>query len=451
MTRDVEGHVLSETYPNGMTEKRSYNLLGEPISLEYVKTTHCTTSCTWYTDSIVPYIDGQWASQTSTFGKENYAYDEMERLSEVQETPAGEGCTSRLYAYEEAGDRTSETTRPPATGGACATEGGTSQSYTYDTADRLDEEGVSYDPFGNTTTLPAADAGGTALTSSYYVNNTLATQKQNGEEITYNLDPAGRPREAVATGTTNVSTISHYAGPSQAAAWTITSTGSWTRNIEGVADGLAAIQTNGETPIIQLVDLHGDIIATAALNEETSKLIPATETSEYGVPHSSITKKYAWLGTDKVPTELPTGIINMGARTYIPALGRFEQTDPQPGGSINPYAYTNDDPISQADPTGEAYNFENAQAGEAETGLAEEYAGPGAIYPPPVNMQVEEEFNAHPPWSASDAYGTVLWDLPTPDAVETARARRASSESRSTSGKSRNGGAKPRRAGNASR
>jgi RHS repeat-associated protein len=87
------------------------------------------------------------------------------------------------------------------------------------------------------------------------------------------------------------------------------------------------------------------------------------------VPRTSITAKYAWLGADQRPTELPTGIINMGARTYIPQLGRFEQTDPQPGGSVNAYAYTNDDPVNEADPSGEwTYNTESAEPGEPAPG-----------------------------------------------------------------------------------
>ena len=159
----------------------------------------------------------------------------------------------------------------------------------------------------------------------------------------------------------------------------------------------------------RLANLHGDIIATASTNEVESKLIPANETSEYGVPRTTVTEKYSWLGADQVPTELPTGIIDMGARTYIPQLGRFEQTDPQPGGSANAYAYTDDDPINESDPSGEytstvTYDYEAAELGPAAPGLPQEYAGPGAIFPQPVNMQIEEEFNAHPPWDAPSAF-----------------------------------------------
>lgn len=341
------------------------------------------------------------ALPTSSLSKEAYSYDELGRLTEVQETPTGKDCTARLYNYDEDGNRTSLTSRESSSE-KCSTEGGSTQSYAYDTADRLVEPGVSYEPFGNTTTLPAADAGGTTLSSTYYVNNTLASQEQNGEKISYNLDPTGRIRETISTGTTNSTVTSHYAGPEGSPAWTITSGGTWTRNITGINGGLAAIQTNGKTPVLQLPNLHGDIIATALDSETESKLVAASETTEYGVPRTTVTEKYSWLGADKVPTELPSGVINMGARVYIPELGRFEQTDPQPGGSINAYAYTDDDPVNEADPTGETatYNYEAAEGGAAAAGVPEAYGAPGAIKPPPANLQAEAEFAAHPPWDA---------------------------------------------------
>jgi hypothetical protein len=55
---------------------------------------------------------------------------------------------------------------------------------------------------------------------------------------------------------------------------------------------------------------------------------------------------------DEVPTELPSAVIVMGARSYVPRLGRFLQTDPVSGGSANAYAYTFGDPVNTSDPSG---------------------------------------------------------------------------------------------------
>jgi RHS repeat-associated protein len=230
---------------------------------------------------------------------------------------------------------------------------------------------VAYNPFGDITSLPEADAGGPELTNSYYADNQLQsmTQHENKTEpeetIGYKLDPAGRTREAVATGKLeNTDTINHFAGPASTPAWTTNPAGSeWSRDIPGIDGQLAAIQYNGETPVLQLANLHGDIIATASLSETATK--PASTISEatpygaYGIPATEAPPKYAWLGAIELPTELPSGVISMGARSYIPALGRFLQPDPKPGGSANAYAYTFGNPLNTSDPSGEAAEYIN--------------------------------------------------------------------------------------------
>jgi RHS repeat-associated protein len=409
VTRDPENNITSESYTNGITAKLTYNSINEQVGLEYADTAHCTTNCTAYSDTVTPSIHGQWVSQTSTLSKQTYAYDQAGRLIEVQETPSGKGCTSRLYAYDEDGNRTSLTTREPATEGKCATEGGTSENYAYDTANRLDETAVSYDEFGNTTALPAAYAGGTALTSSFYVNDMPATLEQGGKKLSYALDPSGRILETTSKeGATSTTIDNHYAGAEATPAWSSNpATGSWTRYIGGVGGGLSAIETKGTAPELELADLHGDIIGTAKLSETEPKIGQANETSEYGVPRTTITAKYSWLGEDKASTELPTGVINMGARTYIPQIGRFLQTDPQPGGSVNGYAYTFDDPVNEADSSGEwtNYDYENAQTGEAAPGTLRDGNKPGAIEPPPADYQAEELLAAEIDPTRNGEYG----------------------------------------------
>ncbi|MHB1569635.1 MAG: hypothetical protein ACYC0H_10570, partial [Solirubrobacteraceae bacterium] len=85
---------------------------------------------------------------------------------------------------------------------------------------------------------------------------------------------------------------------------------------------------------------------------------------------------YSWLGSLQLPTELPSGVVAMGARSYVPQLGRFLQPDPQPGGS-----------------------------GDA----------PGSIAPPPVNTQIEAEFWADPPWdqitAGSEEAAAEPWEI----------------------------------------
>ena len=215
---------------------------------------------------------------------------------------------------------------------------------------------MTYEPFGNITTLPAADAGGSELKTGYYSDNHVATQTQNGQTNAYTLDPDGRTLATIATtGSGSTEAISHYAGSGDSPAWTTEPTsGAWTRYIDGIGGGLAAIQSSSGSIALQLTDLDGNIVATAPIGE-TGKDTPATETNEYGVPREGSTpSKYTWLGADQRATELPSGIIAMGARSYVPQLGRFLQEDPIEGGSANAYAYTYGEPVNSADPSGES-------------------------------------------------------------------------------------------------
>jgi RHS repeat-associated protein len=351
---DPEGNRVKESYPNGMTASYTYNQVGKPTALEYEKTTHCTSKCVWFSDSVVPSIHGQWLEQASTLSHQAYTYDAAGRLTEVENTPAGQDCTARIYSYDEDSNRVSLTTRESSTS-KCATEGGQVQGYLYDTGDRLDEPGTSYNVFDDITALPAQGSEDPELTSTYFTDNQVASQKQNKQTLSYVLDPAERTLEVDATGEPiNANVLSHYAGPGNTPAWTSnTSTKAWKRNITGIDGSLVATQNNGETPVLELSNLHGDIIATASASETATELASKADTSEFGVPTVPNPEKYAWLGAVGLPTELPSGLVTMGGRSYVPQLGRFLQPDPIPGGSANAYSYTFGDPVNSSDPTGD--------------------------------------------------------------------------------------------------
>jgi YD repeat-containing protein len=329
-TYDIAGRMTSESYPNGMTAYYTYNSAGTTTEVRYKKISDCTEEyekCVWFKDHIVPSIHGETLKQTSTLAEEpNYSYDAAGRLTEAQEIPAGEGCKTRIYSYDEDNNRTSLTQREPGSEGKCATEGGTTEWHTYDTGDRLTDPGVTYDPLGNTTKLPATDAGGTALTSSYYVDNQLYTQIQGEKTIEYTLDPDDRTYQTKATSAATVT--NHYDGPGNALAWTSEPEG-WTREIPGIGGELAALQTNTTAPKLQLHDLQGNIVATAALSETETKLLTKYNSTEFGVPTTKEQPpKYAWLGASGLSSELISGTVTQDGVTYVPETGRQLQTQP---------------------------------------------------------------------------------------------------------------------------
>ncbi len=104
--------------------------------------------------------------------------------------------------------------------------------------------------------------------------------------------------------------------------------------------------------------MHGDIVATADIDPEAKELLSTQQFDEYGNPKakgflSGGDAEYGWLGSKTRRTQLPSGVIQMGVRSYVPALGRFLSVDPVKGGSANAYEYAAGDPVNNFDLTGE--------------------------------------------------------------------------------------------------
>jgi YD repeat-containing protein len=359
---DAEGNLTSEVYPNTMCANYTHNSVGEATKIEYIKTGNCAESGApvWFSETRTPSARGETMTRSTTLAAETYAYDSVGRLTETRETPAGEGCTVRLYGYDEESNRTSQTARAPGAEGKCATEGGTVVNHTYDEGNRLTDAGISYDAFGNVTKLPAADAEGHELASTFYVDNAVATQSQNGVSTNYYLDPEGRVRETV-SGVNAI--VAHYDSSGETIAWTSESGGKSTRNIPGIDGTLSATQTNGATAVLQLHDLQGDVVATAALSSSETKLLSTYNSTEFGVPNKEKTPpKFAWLGAGDVASALASGVITYGSTSYVPQTGmalQSEGVEPPgaPNGSGGGAAY-----VSQEEP----WVFQGAAAAGAE-------------------------------------------------------------------------------------
>jgi RHS repeat-associated protein len=194
----------------------------------------------------------------------------------------------------------------------------------------------------------------------YYVTDMVTSQAQAAATRSWTLDPAGRLRAAAASGAPTKT--NHYDDPSSdSPSWIDEATGAAaltaTRYVTGLDGNLVAtIASTGTT--WQLVNLHGDIVTTSTDDATlTTPDGPTLDADEYGNPRGTTTPRCGWLGGKQRSTDNLAGLVLMGVRLYNPVLGRFLQTDPQPGGSCNDYDYSCADPINAYDLDGKWPHF----------------------------------------------------------------------------------------------
>jgi len=354
---DANGALANETYPTGMTQVVGRDESGQPTTL----TDTSSGSAVWFSDSELASIHGQELARATTNGSQYYNYDVAGRLSSVQDSPTGAGCTTRTYAYDADTNRTSATNYPAAADNSCQNStGAVTVNHTYDTADRLqpsgNDAGLTYDAFGRTTTVPANDAGNTTqnMTVGYYTNDLVRSQTQGTRTLTWSLDAAGRLKTwtDVSNGVTNATKTNHYdEGSSDSPAWIAETADSsqWTRNIGGLDGDLALTASQAGSTTWELTDLKGSVAATTpdGMTQPTYE-----DAVEFGNPRDSAPRRYNWLGGVQRSADDLGGAVLMGVRLYEPTLGRFLQVDPVVGGSANVYDYVSADPLNRFDPTG---------------------------------------------------------------------------------------------------
>lgn len=109
-------------------------------------------------------------------------------------------------------------------------------------------------------------------------------------------------------------------------------------------------------------NVHGDVVAVA--DGAGVKTAGPLSYDPFGVSLSPVPSSpadfnsvgafdHGWLGQHQRPTDGDSGgIVQMGARPYSPALGRFLSIDPIEGGCSNDYAYVFGDPVNDSDISG---------------------------------------------------------------------------------------------------
>jgi hypothetical protein len=177
----------------------------------------------------------------------------------------------------------------------------------------------------------------------------LQNQTGKAKTLMYGYDPEGRTLEmhAETFGEASTRVSDHYDSPGEAVAWTSEEGGSqWTRNVPGLDGSLCAIREGTGKLVLQLHDLHGDVVETASMSEAEAQPESKYRSTEFGVPTASSPPKYSWLGAAGVATELSSGVIAEGGTSYVPQVARTLQSEavdppglPEGSGPLVPYTF----------------------------------------------------------------------------------------------------------------
>jgi RHS repeat-associated protein len=327
---DAEGDLTEVVRPNGVTTTNVYNEAGrlaettsktaEPLTvLEALKYSYDPAG------NVVKRIDTRVEQETS------YAYDALSRLTEWN--PPGEGSTS--YGYDAAGNRTEAGaityTYNPLNQLTSSSDGAT---YTYDGAGRL--------------TGQAKEAEETTYT--WDPLDHLAKVEGPGGTVSYAFDALERLSERKSGEATQVT---HYGDLTDLATYDANGEGkTMTSYIQG-AHGLLE-QRSGEATSYPLADAHGDVTAIAS---GAAEVISRQSYDPWGVQLSGPSLEFGYLGRQQRRVDPTTGLIQMGARSYSPGLGRFLAEDPiyghlGIGASVDRYLYVWDNPLTRYDLNG---------------------------------------------------------------------------------------------------
>jgi len=226
--------------------------------------------------------------------------------------------------------------------------------YCYDEADRLIVGGaissVSYDDHGNTTELNGQSYQYDAADRVVAINKGQASE-------TYVRDPLGRVIGQASNGVTN---RMRYSGLGDQVAFSVDQANNVTQRRLALPGGAELIAT-GITKNWAYSNLHGD---TVSLTDAAGWLVDGEymldpwgqgPVAAVQLPGPPTGVGLGFLGAAGKQTDMTTGLdptVQLGARTYNPALGRFLSVDPVVGGCANDYVYVKGDPLNHNDPDG---------------------------------------------------------------------------------------------------